>query len=436
MNPTLFYKRYKSRSSIHIFSMLLIYFLAVSSIFSPLRLMPYYNQLIAGSVLGWFALTLLGSPGYFFRPTLHSFAIYVFIIYTVLFAYLTNNDTIGNRFFELAQIPLFYLAYEKNRYYGQSRDNLLIVALFVPFIFITSFLTLYAYRINPYISRATKKQFSTGVENMKMGIGGYEFVYFLVFLLAVGVFFLLCKHQRFNRKQTIVGLIGLMVLIVNITLSNYSLAFLMLMLIVFMRLFFLQIRINTLVIYFIPITVFFILSAQITVFLLNMLINILGDTLNASRIIELKYLLISNSVGNAMESRFNVYAYSINAFLHNPVFGALAAPPGDYYSNVARYGNHSQLLDTFAFYGLGIGFLQLYVYLKPIKARIVKINGFYEGLPLLIMMLFVILITLNNVTPSIGFAVFFIYPTIYDWIKDNNSLPKKYDIEIKTRKYV
>ena len=83
---------------------------------------------------------------------------------------------------------------------------------------------------------------------------------------------------------------------------------------------------------------------------------------------------------------------------------------------IINLGNHSHLLDTFAIYGLGFGILQVYIYIIPLLTRINKINGYYESQAILICIVFFMFFTLNVMTPSVGFAVYFIYPTTWDWI--------------------
>ena len=362
---------------------------------------------------------LLSSPKYILLPTLHRLSIYVYILYTVLFAYLSNNADIGNRYIELSLIPIYYMAYEKNKLFGRSRDNRILIILLTPFVFITNFTTLNAYRVNPYISRAAKKQYDYGVEHLKTGIGGYEFIYFLVFVFMILTFFIYKNNKIINKKQTTVLLIVLSVFAVTIIYSNYTLALLMLIMIIIIRLLFPRFNnIHYLFLWLVLLIVFVMFSNEIILFILKALQSVLGDTRNAAKILELKYYIETNYMDSSLFSRYSVYIYSIEAFIHHPIFGTLATSQENIFKNVARFGNHSQLLDTFAFYGLGIGVLQLYIYLKPIKSRIVKINGSFDSLPILLMLLLIILITLNVMTQSIGFAIYFISLTIDDWIKE------------------
>jgi uncharacterized membrane protein YkgB len=81
-------------------------------------------------------------------------------------------------------------------------------------------------------------------------------------------------------------------------------------------------------------------------------------------------------------------------------------------------------LDTFALYGAGIGVLQLYIYLQPFISRLRVARGYISGFPLLMMVIFLVMVTFDNATPSIGFAAFFIFPTAFDWLHGRKIITK------------
>jgi len=118
------------------------------------------------------------------------------------------------------------------------------------------------------------------------------------------------------------------------------------------------------------------------------------------------------------EARLNVYQESISIFINNPIFGIIFYPLAVNASGeLIAFGQHSQILDTLALFGILIGLLQLYIYVKPLKDRITVGLKKYDIFAITIMISFLIVSVFNNVTPSIGFAVLFIYPTISEIIK-------------------
>jgi len=326
-----------------------------------------------------------------------------------------GNDVIGNRYFILAQIPLFYLAYQKNKLYNKQKTNYLIILCVMPFIIITSFITLNAYALDPFISRKIKKT-ELGFEFMSSGIGGYEFVYFLVICATILLYVVFNKELQFTKRQKTFGLFLLLLISTNIIMSNYSIALYLLLLSFIVRVFIKSINKKSTLVF--AIFAFFLLFISIQIFaatVLNWLIDLSGDSLYASRFIEIKQYIISNQMGDLLQDRFYYWRESVDVFLEYPIGGAVQSQL--FYTNnrLFGFGQHSQILDTFALFGTGIGLLQFYVLLQPIYLRIKTKNNFYSGLSLMLFIQTIILLTLNNATPSIGFALFFIFPTVYDW---------------------
>ena len=84
------------------------------------------------------------------------------------------------------------------------------------------------------------------------------------------------------------------------------------------------------------------------------------------------------------------------------------------------FGQHSQVLDTFALFGIFIGILQLYILFKPFHIYLKDANIYLSSFAEVVVLLFFIQVTINNITPSIGFAVYFIFPTTFNYIKFSN----------------
>lgn len=413
----------RRRTLLYKFSLFLIWCLAVLSIFSPLRAFPYFNQLWTVCILGWIAVTILDSPKYIFRPSAYRLSVYVFLIYTITIAYITNTAAIGNRFFELAQIPLFYMAYQKNKLFGWGKDNLRIIAWVIPFVLITSYLTIKTLLTNPWASRGSGNvKVSDGIELVQKGVGGYFFIYFLVFAFAILLFILFNKKHLFEFKYKIIDFFVLFMFAVNIILSNYTTALMLVILSILIRFFGSRLLGKYKVIYLLGFFIFFVFST----FLLNSILNYLAEFLvgssNAARLVEIQKFLFSNEIGQSSAARVNVFNESIQAFFHNPIFGIIINTSSvSQIGKLQGLGNHSQILDTFALFGFGIGMLQLFIYLKPIFGRIKNIDGSFSVLSITILLLLCILFTINTATPSIGFAVYFIFPTAYDWIQKNSN---------------
>ena len=345
-------------------------------------------------------------------------------MYTISIAYIMENGVIGNRFFELAQVPLFYLAYHKNSINGYGRDNRTFIILTIPFVILSIILTITAYSLDPlnqYISRGVKAGTELGIEYMKRGIGGYELIYFLLILFPVLLYIVFETPHLFKLKFRFVGLLLIVLFAVNILLSNYSIASFLLIFCVLYIAIIPKLNVRLAPLFLIILCVLVIFSTQIFSGFVNSLEILFGNTLNAERLKEVNDFFASNKMGDSFAARISTYENSLNAFYDNPLFGLITQPvvySGNY---LVGFGQHSQILDTFALFGFGIGALQLYIYFQPITIKIRNNNWILSSLALLVLIIFFILILVNNVTPSTGFAVFFIFPTAYDWIQEKLS---------------
>lgn len=411
----------KRKTFLFKFSNLLIFFLAVLSIYAPLRALSYFTQLWVITLVGWIVFTILDSPKFIFSPTPYKISVYFYIIYTITLPYLTDTIYIGNRYLELAQIPIFYLAYLKNKSFGCGKSSLKLIYWLIPFILLTNYSTIKALLLNPWAARgAGNFNESMGFELTQEGVGGYGFIYFLVVLIPI-LIAILNQESILRKRNKIIGYIIFLIFIVNIILSNYTTALLLLILSMLLRILGYKILGKYKIIYIIFFSIFLLFSTQLVEFTLNFIIRLFAGSSNADRLLEIAKFLFNNEIGNSSSARVNVFTISITTFLQNPIFGIIVdTNTFTQIDKLSGLGNHSQLLDTFALYGLGIGLLQLYIYTKPILDRINIREKSLSILSITILLIILILFSINTATPSIGFAIFFIYPAIFDWLNDKN----------------
>lgn len=418
----------RTRTFWYLISSILFFILAVSSIYPPIRAVSFFNKLWALCLIGWFATTILDNPSFLYNDRVHRLAIYGYIIYTIFVANLTGNGMIGNRFFELAQLPFFYIAYQNNKQMGRSKDNFFVLFALLPFLVITCLITIRACIEDPISARLVKKN-AEGFELMRQGIGSYELIYFLVLVFCTLLFVVFNNKRKVTFFQKSLG-IGLFILFgATIVLSNFMTALLLTTIGVLGRVFLNKITLNKLIIF--PLAGLFLLkfSKDIMVVIIDFIMNLYGESMNAVRLLEIKVMLMENESGAAGESRAHAFNSSIDLLLENPVFGILTKPLVRVGEGVSGFGQHSFMLDTFALFGLGIGLLQLFIFTQPFLRRI-KPNKHSKisSMALVFMVIFIILTFVNNLTPSIGLAAFFIFPTFYDWVHSST--------ENKNLKYV
>lgn len=390
----------------------ILFALAVVSVFPPIRSIAFLNQLWAVLLLGWFATITMAYPKFWFNSTFHRLIIYAYIVYVLIVANFSGNGVMGNRYFELFQIPLFFIAYYTYTQMGRIQACRRVVLGLIPFLIFTCISTIRACISNPFAARYTKGSLEA-LANMRVGIGGYELIYFLV------VAFAICLHLYFSifSFKYKIGLGVLMVLFfTTILVSNFMTALLLTIVSVAVKMLFSKITISRIL--FITLTILFlsVYSNIILVAILDMVIGVMGESMNAARLLELKILLLENEQGVSMQARSNAYSESFELIIKHPFFGILTKPLIRVGDGVLGFGQHSQILDTFALFGIPLGLVQVYIYFKPLISRIKQHGQRISSFAFLITLLSGVIFTMNVATPSIGFAVFFIFPVVYDYL--------------------
>jgi len=382
------------------------------SIFPPIRSFSFFNQLWAILLLGWFATITIAYPKFWFNSTVHRLVIYAYIVYALVVANLTGNGVMGNRYFELFQIPMFFIAYYTYTQMGKVQACRRVIMGLIPFLIFTCISTIMACIKNPLAARSSKGGMEA-LANMRAGVGGYELIYFLV------VAFALCLYLYFSISSVKykVGLgVLLLLFFATIVASNFMTALLLTTVSVAVKVFLSKITINKII--FIPLAVLFlsIYSDVILVVIIDMVLGIMGESMNAARLLELKMLLLENEQGASMEARSNAYNKSFELIFKHPFLGILTKPLIRVGDGVVGFGQHSQILDTFALYGIPLGVVQVYIYFKPLISRMKQPGGGISSFAFLIALLTGVIFTMNVATPSIGFAIFFIFPVVYDYV--------------------
>ena len=407
------------RTLFYYLSLFPLTYLALSAVFPMLRTIPFYNQTMALSVICWFSLTILTFPDFYLRRLQYSAIAFLYISYTIFIPYLVNNMEVGNRYMMYTQIPMFYIAFELNRSFGRNRDNIKIILFTLPFGLFTMVKTLYAYRSNEFASRAAKIMDEQGFELVRSGIGGYEYIYFLVFIFAIML--LLnpeVKRLAHLRKYSLYSAM-IFVVFAHIYLSRFALAFLMALGILFFKYSPSIKNIRVLVFYLFlgVLGVFF--SMEIVLFLIEQLLALLGENQISEKLIEIQIFIQQGYMNTYLFSRYENYSFSLSAISQFPILGASLAAHGNLKDYIFEAGNHSHVLDTMAYFGVLISMFQVYIYVEPFN-RMTKRFGGHRTMIQLVIALFIILAVLNNISPSIGYAVYFIMPTIMERIRQEN----------------
>lgn len=405
------YSKITSRLS-YLINIGILFALGVMSIFPPIRSFSLFNQLWSVLLLGWFITITIAYPKFWFNSTVHRLAIYMYIVYAIVVANITGNGVMGNRYFELFQIPMFFMSYYTYTKMGRIIACRRVVIGLIPFLIFTCIATIKASIKNPMAARDSASSMEV-LANMRAGVGGYELIYFLVVAFAICLY-LYFFISSFKYK---IGL-GLLLLLffVTIVASNFMTALLLTTISVVVKVTLSKVTINRVISITLAVLFLFIYSDFILVAIIDMALGIMGESLNAARLLELKILLVENEQGSSMQARSNAYNKSFELIFKHPFFGILTKPLLRVGDGVAGFGQHSQILDTFALFGIPLGLLQVYIYFKPLVERLRLKSRQISSFTVLIIILTGVIFTMNVATPSIGFAIFFIFPVVYDYL--------------------
>lgn len=398
------------------------FYLVISNLIPQIRVIPGYYILMFLSMFLWLIFAALAHPSFFIRLNMHKFFIFFYISYTVIVPYIFGNRIIGNRYLEHSIMLILYLIYKYNNAYGYINSSKLIIKFSLLSMTITSVLTLIGLIKNPYLARSIK---SSGEDTMFLrtqGIGGYEFIYMLVFVSII-LFFILYNKKLFNLKLRFILIIILLftLFVMTIIYANYFTAFLMLLISIVSLLILKNRNILTKVFILFMGIILTIFRKNIVEYTISSMINFLGSGATVEKLFKLQAAFLGYSGNDSIFSdRASSILLSWNSLLENLIGGLVVKPIGSSGGFLTGFGQHSHFMDTFALYGLVIGILSIYIILYPLFIRFKK-NHVLFSLNLSMLISVLIIFSLNNVTPSIGFVIFFMYPVFYDWVMELKS---------------
>lgn len=381
-------------------------------IFPPLRSNFELNLILSSIIfLIWIIFSFVYCPNYFIKSK-YFWGLMYFMLYTILIPYFLSNPTIGNRYFSFSFILTFSLIAEYNYYIGKNYINKFAFFLILPFIILTTVITSYNLIMNPYISRSIKSEGIYSSSLLAQGIGGYDFIYFSVFLFLVIYLFSSHNKKNMSLKNPLI-LITWLTIFITILLSNYLTALILicfgLLLYYFVGLIEKKKWIQILFLFFIGLLVFLFKDS-----IIQMIFEFLLRIFEAGRVnealLELNNSLVSNNSLSLETTRWVRMQTSLSTFSHNPFFGIVGKNEGSGISDLL-VGQHSFILDTLAlmgfFYTLFFHSLLFNPLLKISKLTITKI---LKGKIFVIAAVLLLFIILNNLSPSVGVITGFILP--------------------------
>jgi hypothetical protein len=389
------------------------------------RIFNFFPVLSSLPVFFWFLLSFLSNPDYYFIKSKFALLSLLFVIYTFFVPYLLGIEVIGNRYLSFLSVFYFYWVYEYNSLFRGRDANKKIVYYSIPILLYPSINTLIGLMKSPNLSRSIK---GSGLETeilRKEGFGGYELIYATVILLIIVLPFVLDKNRMISKGKKLLLMLYTILALGLIIYSNYFTAFLVSFFAILV--YWILLRFKKFVIFLMPIIFFYLIfSSTINLYIVKNIIPITPeDGLTHTRLVEIKNEIEFGYETESVDSRSSVNRQSIEIFSEYPILGYICGIDNSNDFDLSIIGQHSHIMDTFAFFGLFIGIFMLYIMFLPFYIRIIKQEHGLKVFALTVCLVFFILIAANNLTPTMGYAAFFVFPTVFDILKNKRQIIQK-----------
>lgn len=232
-------------------------------------------------------------------------------------------------------------------------------------------------------------------EIRSLNIGGYGFIYYVVFLIMP--LCLVFRNKVFNRLVVSVSIIALLYcLLMASYFTGIVIAFAMILLI------FLKER--NLSRLFFKVLCIVVLVNMIKKPLLQLLLNF-GESIDSAAIVRHATEFLEDKGGDNL--RFELFGNAIRNWTESPFFGML------FTGQKAFYSDHSTILGYFETYGMfGIFCVLLLKEIYNITSRTIK-SSVIKNYYVLFYFLFLFFLLVNTFSPPIPVSVFFISPILF-----------------------
>lgn len=395
------------QDTVNSFCMFLFGFACLSSFFPPLRALvgEYVPTLLCLIISVLYLCIVKGIND--IKVSIFNFIPILSLVYIFIITSISGNSVLLNRYFSLALLLCGFPVFRAVLVRSTVRSRRVLLSVLVIFALMACVRTIFALLDDPYVSRSIKSEGAYSINLQLAGIGGYEFVYFSVLstIVALG-----CAFET-NSKAKFLCIASIIMFSLLIVLSNYMTAIIVLIigLIVTLLIYFIRVDRLKLIVGVACVLVLLSVIYGNADSILNIVSSVSGDA-RVSRVLQDSGHLFSNILDEFMLDRFPVMEKSWVAFLQSPVIGKVGVTAALGSNGVIEQaGQHSFLLDTFAYFGIFGGMLIL----LSIILQIIDLYKQYNRIAVLpiTIALFIILI-FNNATPSISIVIFVALPLI------------------------
>jgi len=342
-------------------------------------------------------------------------SILLFLIINTIWTIIRFDQYFVERFFQNYFLfmfwPLFYIFYKDN--FSKlffKRFSIFQISLIL--IFCIS--TIIGLKYYPSASREMATiniSFDNMILYAKNGIGGFDFVYSLVFLQIPLLCIIFTKNKNYNKIYICIMLILDYLAIYS---ANYTISLLLssLALLLFLICYFLNYNIKYILIYISLLLIFLYIFRFILIKSAISFFELKDKTIYIRRLNEIYAALKNNDILNL--ERFQLYKESIDTFLKNPFVGTL-------FNESELIGQHSDIFDNLGRFGMfSIIYFSYYYFAFNIIRRLYK-NYKIKCMFTVVEILLFVLRLCNPILASydLGLYIFFIIPMIFLVIDKN-----------------
>ncbi len=385
--------------------------------FPVIQALPFYNILWASIVPIWFISALLYDPSFLNKNLFSYISVFMFISILVSICIATNYIFLANRYIEYSLLFIFLISAQiilgtQDR---EHRKNIFFFFLF--FFLITSLISFPAYLAGgSYIARTAELGTTEGRALLAMGIGGYNFIYSLIFLF---VPLILILREKIGLFFKILSMFSIAIFLLCIIFSGFFTAAFLLTFAVTLFLIIGSLKKDFLTLGLLIL----ILIAPVIVIGMYFFIQLFNEgsstNLLIARLNEFYILLNTGDVELSIGSRLERLGITLEIIESFPLTGFIFS------GKVALAGEHSFILDSFAYFGIFGGLLNLFFF---IILPLYVLNQYtplrFSAQHSITFILFIVFLMLNNMTSSVCFVIFFLI-MMFDFY-ENEKASKKY----------
>lgn len=377
-----------------------------------------YRVIMVACVLLWLVLELLRPKSLFTRLTPLTLAALFFICYVLIVDIVQVGLSAIIKNLQMLIAFFFLFIWESRKKDFNSLIPVLnVVLLTLP---ITYLITLYnLWFVDAHMMRYAVRSSDIARDVAESGIGGYGLAYSTV-LMAPALYALFrFRHSVFvgswQRKLVSINLVLAILLVMS---SGFTIAVLTLILTFTVILLLGKLTALRIVSSIFVCIIFILFYKPIGLVTLEFVEPYAIGTNYHLKITDMKHSLIEGNATGTAEGRTERWTRSIELFKQYPILGTLSD---------RDIGKHSEILDIFAKYGIGVGILFLFVIFQPTVNGFNRRSSLLKGISLAMLIATIAALIMNNLVAAQGLAIFIILPLSLALIQSSIYKIKKFE---------